>query len=155
MDDPLITALKRLPHGPEFRFLDRLLSLDPGKHGTGEYQVRGDELFLRGHFPNQPLMPGVLLIEGAAQLAGTVAQSDPHVPAMAGLKLTGLRGAKILGTARPGEVIRLEARVTGRMGNLVQAQATASVAGVTLLQVELTLSGEVAEGPIQNEQIKN
>jgi 3-hydroxyacyl-[acyl-carrier-protein] dehydratase len=142
MNDPLVAALKSLPHGPEFRFLDRLVSLEPGIAGMGEYTVRGDEPFLRGHFPGQPLFPGVLLVEAAAQLAGTVAQSDPQIPPMAGLKLTALRNVKILGTARPGEVIRLEARVTGRLGRLVQAQASATVAGQTVLQAELTLSGE-------------
>jgi 3-hydroxyacyl-[acyl-carrier-protein] dehydratase len=142
MNDPLHTALQHLPHGPEFRFIDRLLVLDPGKHGVGEYRLRGDEPFLRGHFPGQPLMPGVLLIEAAAQLAGTVAQSDPQIPPLAGLKLTALRGAKIMGTAKPGEVIRVEARVNGRLGNLVQASATASIDGQLVLQVELTLSGE-------------
>lgn len=143
MDDPLIAALKSLPHGPEFRFVDLISSLDPGKHGTAEYTVRGDEFFLRGHFPGQPLMPGVLLIEAAAQLAGAVAQADPQVPPMPGLKLTAIRAAKILGTARPGEVICLEASVAGRMGNLVQAQTSATVNGRIILQAELTLSGQV------------
>ena len=143
MNESLGRALEFLPHGAEFRFIDRLLALDPGIAGAGEYQVRGDEPFLRGHFPNQPLMPGVLLLEAAAQLAGTVAQSDPKVSPMPGLKLTAVRGAKILGTARPGEVIRLEARVVGRLNNLVQAQALASVNGRLVLQAELTLSGDV------------
>lgn len=142
MSDPLAIALASLPHGPEFRFLDRLLRLDPGQSGAGEYTVRGDEPFLRGHFPGQPLMPGVLLIEAAAQLAGTVAQSDPQIAPLAGLKLTALRGVKILGTARPGEVVQLETRVTGRLGNLIQAQATARVNGQVILQAELTLSGD-------------
>src|SRR2546422_792557 len=142
MNESLGRALESLPHGAEFRFIDRLLALEPGMAGAGEYQVRGDEPFLRGHFPNQPLMPGVLLLEAAAQLAGTVAQSDPKVPPMSGLKLTAVRGAKILGTARPGEVIRLEARVVGRLNNLVQAQASASVNGRLVLQAELTLSGD-------------
>jgi 3-hydroxyacyl-[acyl-carrier-protein] dehydratase len=143
MNDPLSAALQHLPHGPEFRFVDRLLSLEPGRHGVGEYTLRGDEPFLRGHFPGQPLMPGALLIEAAAQLAGTVAQSDPQIPPMPGLKLTALRGAKILGSAKPGELIRLEARVAGRLGNLVQASATATVNDQLVLQAELTLSGEV------------
>jgi len=143
MNESLSRALESLPHGAEFRFIDRLLALDPGVSGAGEYQVRGDEPFLRGHFPNQPLMPGVLLLEAAAQLAGTVAQSDPKVPPMPGLKLTAIRGAKILGTARPGEVIRLEARVVGRLNNLVQAQALASVNGRLVLEAQLTLSGDV------------
>ena len=135
-------ALDSLPHGPEFRFLDRVVSLEPGKGGVGEYRVRGDEPFLRGHFPGEPLMPGVLLVEAAAQLAGTVAQSDPRTPPLSGLKLTAIRGAKILGTARPGDLIRLEAQVLARMNNLVQASATASVRGRVLLQTELTFSGQ-------------
>src|SRR5436309_11362830 len=111
MTDPLSTALSRLPHGPDFRFVDRIIDLIPGQHGVGEYTVRGDEPFLRGHFPGQPLMPGVLLIEAAAQLAGTVAQSDPQVRPLPGLKLAAMRAVKILGTAGPGEVIRLEAQL--------------------------------------------
>ena len=135
-------ALKSLPHGPEFRFIDRLEKLDPGKSGSGEYTVRGDEPFLRGHFPGQPIFPGVLLVEAAAQLAGTVAQSDPQISPLAGLKLTAMRGIKILGTARPGEVIQLEAKILNRLGNLIQAQVIAKVNGQTVMQGELTLSGE-------------
>ena len=141
MNDVLARALASLPHGPEFRFLDRLTALDPGKSGTGEFTLRGDEPFLRGHFPGYPIMPGVLLVEAAAQLAGTVAQSDPTIPPLKDLKLTAIRAAKILGAAQPGEVIQLEAHVTGRMGNLVQAQATAHSAGRALLSADIILSG--------------
>jgi 3-hydroxymyristoyl/3-hydroxydecanoyl-(acyl carrier protein) dehydratase len=105
--------------------------------------VRGDEPFLRGHFPGQPIFPGVLLIEAAAQLAGVVAQSDPKIWPMPGLKLTALRGVKFLGSAKPGERLRIEARITGRLGNLVQTQATVSVKDQLVMQGELTLSGTV------------
>lgn len=145
--DELQAALRHLPHGPEFRFVDLLVSLVPGKEGVGEYRVRGDEPFLRGHFPNEPLMPGVLLVEAAAQLAGVVAQSDPSLTPLPGLKLTALRNVKILGTAKPGEVVRLEAHITGRLGNLVQSQAQASVVGETVLKAELTLSGVLVSDP--------
>lgn len=144
MSPDLAAALRHLPHGPEFRFLDRLVALKPGKSGAGEYTIRGDEPFLRGHFPNQPIFPGVLLVEAAAQLAGVVAQSDPQIPPMRGLKLTALRAVKILGAAKPGESLRIEAQITGRLGNLVQAQATVSVAGKPVMQGEMTLSGEEA-----------
>ena len=139
--DQLQDALNALPHGPEFRFLDRLLSLVPGKEGVGEYRVRGDEPFLQGHFPGDPLLPGVLLVEAAAQLAGVVAQNDPVIPPVPRFKLTALRAVKILGSARPGEVIRIEARITGRLGPLVQAQARAFVANQGVLTAELTLGG--------------
>jgi 3-hydroxyacyl-[acyl-carrier-protein] dehydratase len=138
----LLDALRHLPHGPEFRFVDRLCRLDPGKSGVGEYKVRGDEPFLRGHFPGEPIFPGVLLVEAAAQLAGTIAQSDPHIAPMPGLKLTALRGVKILGTAKPGETMQIEAEISGRLANLVQARATVAVNNQVILQAELTLSGE-------------
>ena len=138
-------ALAHLPHGPEFRFLDLLLELNPGVSGVGEYRVRGDEPFLRGHFPDAPLFPGVLLVEGAAQLAGVVAQSDPRVGALPGLKLTAVRQAKILGSARPGETIIFRATVSGRLENLVQATASAEVNGKVVLETLVTLSGEIAK----------
>jgi 3-hydroxyacyl-[acyl-carrier-protein] dehydratase len=142
MIDLFANALTHLPHGPEFRFIERLVALDPGKSGAGEYLLRGDEPFLRGHFPGLPLMPGVLLVEAAAQLAGTIAQSDPNIAPLRNLKLTAIRGAKILGAAIPGETIQLEATIVGRMGNLVQAQATARVKDRVILQTEVVLSGE-------------
>jgi 3-hydroxyacyl-[acyl-carrier-protein] dehydratase len=135
--------LNRLPHGPEFRFVDRLLTLDPGRAGTGEHTVRADAPFLRGHFPGHPIFPGVLLVEAGAQLAGTVAQSDPAIPAMPGLKLTAIRAVKILGTAKPGEVISLSAKINGRFGNLVQAEISATANGQKILQGEVTLSGDI------------
>ena len=134
-------ALKALPHGPEFRFLDRMVSLMPGERGVGEYRVRGDEYYLRGHLPGEPILPGVLLVEAGAQVAGVVAQEDPLNPSYPNLKLTALRAVKILGTARPGETVRLEASITGRLGPLIQAKASASVAGVQVMSAELTLSG--------------
>lgn len=144
MTDQLQQALAKLPHGNEFRFLDRLTRLDPGRSGAGEYRVRGDEPFLRGHFPGEPLMPGVLLVESAAQLAGVVAQSDPQIPPLDKLKLSALKYVKILGTAKPGEVIHLEAVITGRLGALVQAQARVFVNHQTVLTMELTLAGALA-----------
>ena len=85
----------------------------------------------------------MLLVEATAQLAGIVAQSDPEILPLIGLKLAGLRAVKITGSASSGEVIRLEASVTGRMANLVQATAVAWVRDQLVLRAELTLSGEV------------
>jgi 3-hydroxyacyl-[acyl-carrier-protein] dehydratase len=140
-------ALKSLPHGPEFRFVDRVLSLQPGDQGVGEYQVRGDEPFLNGHFPGNPLFPGVLLVEAAAQLAGIVAQTDPRVGPLDGLKLTAIRSAKITGSAIPGETIRIEASITGRLGTLIQAEAKVAVGGRTLMTATLALSGTGSQPP--------
>jgi 3-hydroxyacyl-[acyl-carrier-protein] dehydratase len=147
MRDKLQESLTALPHGPEFRFLDRLVSLDPGKSGVGEYKVQGDEYYLRGHLPGEPIFPGVLLVEAGAQLAGVVAQNDPLIRPLTRLKLTALRAVKILGSARPGDTVLLEATVIGRLGSLVQAKASASVAGVTVMSGEFTLGGTAPTSP--------
>lgn len=137
-----MNPLSFLPHGPEFRFIDRLVEIDHGRSGEGEYLVRGDEPFLKGHFPDGPLFPGVLLVEAAAQLAGVVAQCDPAIQPLRGLKLTALRNVKILGTAKPGETIQLRAEVNARLENLVHASASAHVGGFQVLHADLVLSGE-------------
>ena len=142
MDDDLRRALQLLPHGPEFRFIDRLLKLDPGRSGAAELRVDPGFPFLRGHFPQQPLFPGVLLIEAGAQLAGIVAQSDPHTGQLPGLKLTAVRGVKIIGTANPEAIIRIEATITGRLNNLIQADISAAVNGRVIMHGAVTLSGE-------------
>jgi 3-hydroxyacyl-[acyl-carrier-protein] dehydratase len=94
--------LALLPHGEGFRFVDQLISLDPGKSATASYRVKNDELFFQGHFPGNPIVPGVILIEALAQLGGVVAQTDPQIEALHNMKLTAVKQAKILGAAQPG-----------------------------------------------------
>jgi 3-hydroxyacyl-[acyl-carrier-protein] dehydratase len=138
--------MKSLPHGPEFRFVDRMASLTPGKQGVGEYHVRGDEYYLRGHLPGEPILPGVLLVEAAAQVAGMVAQEDPFHPTWPGMKLSALRAVKILGSAKPGDTLRIEATITGRLDNLIQATVNAYISGAKVLSAELTLAGMPGTG---------
>jgi 3-hydroxyacyl-[acyl-carrier-protein] dehydratase len=139
--DILALALKSLPHGPEFRFVDRMVSLTPGKEGVGEYRVRGDEYYLRGHLPGEPILPGVLLVEAGAQVAGMVAQEDPANPSWPRLKLAALRAVKILGAVRPGQTLRIEAAITGQLDSLIQARVFAFVENRKVLSAELALSG--------------
>ena len=139
--DILQLVMRSLPHGPEFRFVDRMVSLTPGVKGVGEYRVRGDEYYLRGHLPGEPILPGVLLVEAGAQVSGMVAQEDPANPSLPRLKLTALRAVKILGSARPGETLRIEAVITGRLGSMIQAQVSAFIADAKVLSAELVLSG--------------
>jgi 3-hydroxyacyl-[acyl-carrier-protein] dehydratase len=145
--DILQLVMRLLPHGPEFRFVDRMVSLTPGVKGIGEYRVRGDEYYLRGHLPGEPIFPGVLLVEAGAQVAGIVAQEDPLNPSLPRLKLTALRAVKILGSARPGETLRIEAVITGRLGSMIQAEVSAFIAETKVLSAELALSGASAASP--------
>jgi len=143
MNDHLAEALAALPHGPSFRFVDELIALEPGIEARAIYQVKGSEAFLEGHFPENPLMPGVILLEAIAQLAGVVIQTDPLHPKLEDLRLTGVRAAKILGAALPGEVLQIRAKVEGRMGGLAQLEGDVTGPHGSLATARITLSGTV------------
>ncbi len=136
-------ALSSLPHGPSFRFVDELAALDGGRSGAGTYRVKGDEAFLEGHFPGNPMMPGVILLEAIAQLGGVVAQSDPAEPALEDMRLTAIRAAKILRAAVPGDLLEIRASIEGRLGGLIQVDGEVGVGGVLLAKAKITLSGTV------------
>ena len=136
--------LSLLPHGEGFRFVDELLSLDPGKSATARYQVKVDEFFFKGHFPGNPIVPGVILIEALAQLGGIVAQSDPLIEPLQNMKLTAVKQAKILGAAEPGAELLISARLEGRMGNLIQVQGEVMQQDFLLLKASVILSGDAA-----------
>ncbi len=133
--DVLEVALAGLPHGPAFRFVDQLLSLEPGVRASGIYHLRGDEPFLAGHFPGEPILPGVLMVEAIAQLAGIAAGGG-------NLRLAGIRLAKILGSVAPGTRLRIEAEITGRLGGLLLARGsiTAGANAEPLATAQVTLA---------------
>jgi 3-hydroxyacyl-[acyl-carrier-protein] dehydratase len=136
-------ALSALPHGPEFRFVDKITALEPGKSAGARWCLPPDAPFLRGHFPGNPMMPGVLLIEALAQVAGIAAQSpaspSPH------LRLAAVRSVKIRATAWPGEIIHITATITARMSGLILASGR-----VTNLEDEELLSGEVTLAAVES-----
>ena len=69
---PHDSLIQRLPHGEEFRFVDEVVSVEPSVKGVGRWSPRGDEAFFAGHFPGRPIVPGVLIGEALAQMAGLV-----------------------------------------------------------------------------------
>lgn len=135
--------LEDLPHGPEFRFVDHLIDIVAGKSGTASYTLPGDAHFLKGHFPGNPLMPGVLMIEAVAQLAGIIAQSDPDADYLENLRLTAVRAAKIRGTIPPQEEILIQVEIAGRMGGLIQATGKVTHDNQEIAHVQVTLSGDL------------
>ncbi len=87
-------------------------------------------------------MPGVVLIEAIAQLGGVVIQTDTSHPPMSDVRLTGVRAAKILGAALPGDLLEIRAKVEGRMGGLAQIEGDVHGPGGSILaSAKVTLSG--------------
>lgn len=139
----LFQALSSLPHGPSFRFLDEMVELVPGVSATARWTLKGNEAFLAGHFPGQPLLPGVIMIESLAQLGGVLAQSDRGDKPLKNVRLTAVRQFKILGTIPPGQTLTLHARRDAAMSGLVQVSGEIFTAdGTKLAAGSIVLSGE-------------
>ena len=127
--------LSRLPHGPEFRFVTGVREVNPGKAAVGFWSVKGDEYFLKGHFPGRPIVPGVLITESLAQLAGIAASGD-------GIDRGGVLASadmRFLAPAIPPVNIELQATVTGSRGKLQQIEVIASVGGQPVARGSLML----------------
>lgn len=119
-------ALQSLPHGSSFRFVDELLELTPGVNAVAIYTISGDESFLSGHFPGNPIWPAVIMIEAIAQLGGVVAQTSTESTPLNDMRLTAVKNAKITGSATAGAELRIEAQLEARMGSLVQVSGKVS-----------------------------
>lgn len=117
-----------LPHREPFIFVDRVVSVVTGKEAVCVKTFSPDEPFFRGHFPGDPLVPGVILTEALAQTAGIALGSGGGGLSF---RLSGIRHMKFLRPVRPGAEIVLKAEKTADLGGLFQVAVTASVSGET------------------------
>ena len=108
-----------IPHRDPFLLIDRVIEIEPGKTTTGEKDVRVDEYFFKGHFPEEPVMPGVLIIESIAQTGAITLLSLPENKGKI-VYFGGLKKAKFKRKVVPGDTLRLEVelcKVKEKFGN--------------------------------------
>ncbi|MCI0340843.1 MAG: beta-hydroxyacyl-ACP dehydratase [Planctomycetales bacterium] len=134
-------ALARLPHGPGFRFVDRVNDLAPGRSGTAEVRLEASHPILAAHFPGDPLVPGVILVEALAQLAGIVwgAAEEPSSPP-ARRFLAEVSRARFRRPVGPGETVVLSVAVEKRLGPLARFRGEARVGAAVVAEAEITLA---------------
>ena len=113
-----------LPHREPFIFIDSVLAVDPGKSALCAKTFAKSEPFFRGHFPGNPLVPGVILTEAAAQTAGIAAGESGKI-----YHLSAIRQMKFILPVPPGARVEFSAVKTGGMAGLLQFQVTARVSG--------------------------
>ncbi len=121
--------LKILPHRYPFLLVDRILELEPDRRIVGLKNVTINEHFFQGHFPGAPVMPGVLVIEAMAQVAGVLIYRDLPDKDSKLIYFTGIENAKFRRPVIPGDQLRIEMQLLNRRNNFGKMSGQASVDG--------------------------
>jgi 3-hydroxyacyl-[acyl-carrier-protein] dehydratase len=123
-------VLKAIPHRPPFLFIDAVPELEKGKRIRAIREVRASDDYFAGHFPGEPVMPGVLQIEALAQaLCILIAESFPEASAGKRPAFAGIEDVRFRKAVRPGDVLELNVELTQFRRGFATANAYASVDG--------------------------
>lgn len=127
-----------LPHRYPFLLIDRVLELEPDQRVVGIKNVTVNEPFFQGHFPQQPIMPGVLILEAMAQIGGVLAIKSAPTVNKPMVYLTGIDEAKFRKPVVPGDQLRFEIEVLRRRPPYWKMKGKALVDSQTVCEAEMT-----------------
>lgn len=136
-----------LPHRYPFLLVDRILELEDAKRIVGIKNVTANEQFFQGHFPGQPIMPGVLLLEVMAQVGGVLARKSAAGKGRPTVFLTGIDKAKFRRPVVPGDQLRVEVEVVRRKDPFWKMSGQILVESALVCEAEMTaMVRDEAEG---------
>ncbi len=142
LDRAAIEAL--IPHREPFLLLDRVTALEPGQSCAANYQVPADLDLFRGHFPNFPIFPGVMLVEHVAQTAcvlmNAATSSDGRLPVLAKVE-----NCSFNGMVRPGDLLETTVTVERALERFTIFAAKVSVRGRKVAKCSLVVSTTAAD----------
>jgi 3-hydroxyacyl-[acyl-carrier-protein] dehydratase len=137
----LIDWLARLPHQPPMRLVDEVVEVSPGASARARRRVRDEDWFFQGHFPGNPVVPAIVLVELLAQTGGLAVGGDG---APLQLRVAAFGAFKFPAAAVPGALLEVTARLAGRMGGLYKIEGDVTADGVVVATGSVTLA-EVRE----------
>jgi 3-hydroxyacyl-[acyl-carrier-protein] dehydratase len=127
-----------IPHRPPFLLVDEILELDPGKRVVGRREIRADDWWFAGHFPERPVMPGVLTIEAIAQAGAVAVLADEanrgKIPFFAGID-----DCRFKRVVEPGDMLTLECEFVRVRGPIAKGQGRARVGDDLAAEAMLTV----------------
>ena len=128
-----------IPHRQPFLLIDRIEELEPGKRAMGKKCVTYNEPFFNGHFPQEPVMPGVLILEALAQTGAVAILSRPENKGKT-VYFGGIDKAKFRKKVVPGDVLTLELEFVKKKGPVGVGTAKATVDGKLVAAAEMTFA---------------
>lgn len=128
-----------IPHRYPFLLIDTIEELEPGVRGVGRKCVSMNEPFFQGHFPGNPVMPGVLIIEALAQVGAVALLSQPEWKGRTAY-FAGIDKARFRQKVVPGDVLTLETVILKVKGPVGVGKAVAAVNGKVAAEAELTFA---------------
>lgn len=128
-----------IPHRYPFLLVDKVLEVEEGKRAIGIKNVTANEEFFNGHFPDYPVMPGVLIVEALAQV-GAVAMLKKEENRGRLAFFAGIDNCRFKRQVRPGDQLRLEVEMTRVRGAIGKGKAIATVDGEIACETEITFA---------------
>lgn len=128
-----------IPHRHPFLLVDKIETLTPGERAVGYKSVSFDEPYFRGHFPNEPVMPGVLIVEALAQVGAAAILSLEEMKGKTAY-FGGINSCRFKQKVVPGDVLRLEVEIIRRKGPIGIGKAVATVDNKVAVSAELTFA---------------
>lgn len=132
------TAIQKIiPHRYPMLLIDRVEELTPGKKAVAKRNVTIHEEVFNGHFPNNPVLPGALIVESLAQTGAVALLSAPEFKGKTAY-FGGIHSAEFRKVVRPGDTMRLEVELTKIRGSIGEGKGIAMVDGKKACTAELT-----------------